>query len=585
MTAQPGWTTVYASSSVAVPQGRSLALVALTTRTGPGPVTTGARHRIVAALLVRPCSASNEDCWAARRSRPGPGRPAQLPVAALLDPLAVGAVAILAGLGLANLAALGDRSAVRHQLVVDVGGVVLFAVLLRWRTDGLRWLGWGCYALSVLLLVAVDVGGTTVRGAQRWIAVGSFTMQPSELAKLGLLLVLAQVLGSDRPWPRRLATALLVAALPIGLVLVQPDLSTAAVLCAVTGTMLVLGRIPLKVLVPFLVAAVLVLPFAEHLLHPYQQERLHAFLSGSTDADGPGWAIQQMHIALAWGGLTGGAGHPLHELVGLYLPDRHTDLAFASLVEQYGILAGSLAVLAAAVLVWRAVGASRRARSRPAALAAAGFAALVSVEVAVSVAGNLGLVPTAGVPFPLLSYGGTAATVHIAALGLVLALGADGETHRLWSRVGLDAVRPRLLRTTAVAVTGTLVGMVGFAWQLQSAAGIPAPRGRAQPDDALHPGARGTRGHHRPAREPPRPRRPARPGGGGAGTGAARRRAHPRRPHRAAGERRASPAPSAPVEPRPHRRLPPAGGRSTGPRGPAARGLRRPRHPPALSAR
>ena len=99
-------------------------------------------------------------------------------------------------------------------------------------------------------------------------------MQPSELAKLGLLLVLAQVLGSDRRWPRRLATALLVAALPIGLVLVQPDLSTAAVLCAVTGTMLVLGRIPLRLLVPFLVAAVLVLPFAVHLLHPYQQERL-----------------------------------------------------------------------------------------------------------------------------------------------------------------------------------------------------------------------------------------------------------------------------------------------------------------------
>lgn len=406
-----------------------------------------------------------------RRSRPGLRRPVLLPVASLLDPLAVLAVAVLAGLGLANLAALGDRSAVRHQLVVIAGGLLLFAVLLRWRTRGLRWLGWGCYALSVVLLVAVDMSGMTVRGAQRWIALGSFTMQPSELAKLGLLLVLAQVLGSDRRWPRRLATALLVAALPIGLVLVQPDLSTAAVLCAVTGTMLVLGRIPLRVLVPCLVAVVVALPSAVHLLHPYQQERLNAFLSGSTDVDGPGWAIQQMHIAVAWGGLTGGAEHPLHRLVGLYLPDRHTDLAFASIVEQYGILGGSLAVVAAAVLVWRAVSASRRARSRPAALAAGGFAALVSLEVVVSVAGNLGLVPTAGVPFPLLSYGGTAAAVHVATVGLVLALGADGETHRLWTRLGLDAVRPRLLRTAAVAATGLLVGMVGFAWQLQGAQG------------------------------------------------------------------------------------------------------------------
>ena len=181
-------------------------------------------------------------------------------------------------------------------------------------------------------------------------------MQPSELAKLGLVLVLAQVLGSDRPWPRRLAAALAVAALPIALVVAQPDLSTAAVLCALTATMLVLGRIPLKVLVVFLVAAVLLLPFAERWLHPYQQERLHAFLSGSTDVNGSGWTILQSHVALAWGGLTGGEEHPLHRLVSLYLPSRETDLAFTSLVEQHGILAGALAVLAAAVLVWRVVG-------------------------------------------------------------------------------------------------------------------------------------------------------------------------------------------------------------------------------------
>ena len=407
----------------------------------------------------------------AHRSRPQVGWPVQLPAAALLDPLAVAAVAVVAGLGLANLTALGDRSVVQHQLVVDAAGVALFVVLLRWRSEGLRWLGWGCYVVSLLLLLAVDVRGSTVNGARRWLDFGSFTMQPSELAKLGLLLVLAQVLGSDRSWPRRLVAALAVAALPIGLVVTQPDLSTAAVLCAVTATMLVLGRIPLKVLVLFLVAAVLALPFGEHLLHSYQQERLNAFLSGSTDANGSGWAILQMHIALAWGGVSGGADHPLHRLVALYLPNRETDLAFASLVEQHGILAGSLAVLAAAVLVWRVVGASRRAWGRPAGLAAAGFAALVSVEVAVSVAGNLGLVPTAGVPFPLLSYGGTAATVHIATLGLVLALRADGDTHQLWRRKGPDALRPRLLRTTAVAVTGTLLGMVGFAWQLQSADG------------------------------------------------------------------------------------------------------------------
>jgi cell division protein FtsI/penicillin-binding protein 2/cell division protein FtsW (lipid II flippase) len=407
----------------------------------------------------------------AGRHGPRPGRPTQVPSAARFDPVAIAAVAVLAGLGLANLAALGDRSVVRHQLAVDVAGVALFLVLLRWRSEGLRWLGWGCYLGSLLLLMAVDVLGSTVNGARRWLDVGSFTMQPSELAKLGLVLVLGQVLGSDRSWPGRLVAALVVAALPIALVVTEPDLSTAAVLCAVTAGMLVLGRIPLKALGLFLVAAVLVLPYGEHLLHPYQQERLHSFLSGSTSVNGSGWAILQMHVALAWGGLTGGAGNPLHRLVALYLPERETDLAFASLVEQYGIVAGSLAVLAAAVLVWRVVGASRRAWSRPAGLAAAGFAALLSVEVAISVAGNLGLVPTAGVPFPLLSYGGTAAAVHIATVGLVLALRADGESHQLWTLPNMAQLRPRLARTTAFAISVTLICLVGFAWQLQSTDG------------------------------------------------------------------------------------------------------------------
>jgi cell division protein FtsI/penicillin-binding protein 2/cell division protein FtsW (lipid II flippase) len=401
-------------------------------------------------------------------SRTAFGRPVRLPSAAPRDPLAVAAVLVLVTLGLSNVAAVGGRTLFWHQLVVDGAGVVLFLVFRHSRTEGLRWLGWGCYVTSLVLLLAVDVAAGSVNGARRWLAFGSFTMQPSELAKLGLLLVLAQVLGSDRSWQRRFLTALLVAAVPIALVLTEPDLSTAAVLCALTATMLILGRIPLPVLATCAAVVLTIAPLGEHLMLPYQQARLHAFLSGSTSSSGPGWAILQMHIALAWGGVTGGNEQPLHQLVTMYLPDRETDLAFTSLVEQRGIVAGGLAVVAAAVVVWRVVAASRRARTRAAALAAGGFAVLMSVEVAVSVAGNLGLVPTAGVPFPLLSYGGTAATVHIATLGLVLGLRADGETRRLWSQnLSRSALRPRLLRTTTVLVTGSLLAMVGFAWQLQ----------------------------------------------------------------------------------------------------------------------
>src|SRR6478672_8394279 len=209
----------------------------------------------------------------AHRTGSNPGRPVQLPTAGLLDPLAIGAVLVLAGLGLANLTALGDRSVMQHQLYLDAAGVVLLILLLRWRTAGLRWLAWVSYVTSLLLLVAVDVGGLTVNGARRWLTLGSFTVQPSELAKIGLVLVLAQVLGSNHSWPRRLVMATVLAALPIALVVTEPDLSTSAVLCALTIAMLVLGRIPLVVLAAFLCVAAVVLPFGEALLHPYQQER------------------------------------------------------------------------------------------------------------------------------------------------------------------------------------------------------------------------------------------------------------------------------------------------------------------------
>src|SRR4051812_50156454 len=119
----------------------------------------------------------------ANRSRPRPERAVRLPAAGLLDPLAVGAVAVLAGLGVLNLAALGDQSVLRHPVVVDAAGVALFVVLRRWRSDGLRWLGWGCYVLSVLLLLAVGVLGSTVNGAPRWLDFGSLPLQPSRLAK------------------------------------------------------------------------------------------------------------------------------------------------------------------------------------------------------------------------------------------------------------------------------------------------------------------------------------------------------------------------------------------------------------------
>ena len=183
----------------------------------------------------------------------------------------------------------------------------------------------------------------------------------------------------------------------------------------------------------------------------------------------------------------------MHLLISAYLPERETDLAYAGVVEQYGIVAGAVVALAAAVLVWRLAAAARHARNRPAGLVAGGFAALFGVEVMISIAANLGLLPTAGVPLPLVSYGGTAAAVHIGAIGLVLGLRHDAVTHQLWMVPNSRRLHPRLLRLAAIGVAAALVAMLGFAWNLQQRQGeslraagltqmtrcvaIPAPRG------------------------------------------------------------------------------------------------------------
>src|SRR5689334_1236782 len=384
------------------------------------------------------------------------------------DIIAVLALLVLVTLGLLNLQALGARALMEHQAATVLAGLVLFLVVRRFRALDLRWLGWLCYGLSILLLVAVGVAGDVSYGARRWLTFGSFTLQPSELAKVALLLVLADVLGREKQGSlRRLSGALVVAAVPIGLVVMEPDLSTASVLAALTVVMLVLGRIPLRVIVSLTLVVAIVAPFAEQLLHPYQLERLHAYFSGSRSASGAGWTILQAHIALAWGGLTGAARDPTHEVLTQYLPARETDLAFASLVEQWGIIAGVLAVCAAGVLVWRFALASRRARTPGAAFFSAGFAALIGIEVLISVAANLGLSPTAGVPFPLLSYGGTAAAAHLAMAGMVLRLRSEAEWHRLWMAPSWRRLHPRVPRLTAVAMCAGLLAMAGFAINLQ----------------------------------------------------------------------------------------------------------------------
>ncbi|MGH3098369.1 MAG: FtsW/RodA/SpoVE family cell cycle protein [Streptosporangiales bacterium] len=408
------------------------------------------------------------------------------------DQLAGLAVLTLIVLGLLNMYAVGGVSLAAHQGILAAAAFVVLLVL-RWL--GARWLirlGWACYLVSLAMLLAVPVIGLEENGAQRWLSVGSITFQPAELVKLGLVFALADVLGSKRPAWRRFTYALGLAVIPLGLVVVQPDLSTTVILTAVTASLLVIGRLPPRFLVPLFGGTLLVIPLAVPLLRPYQLDRLQTFIFGSSAA-GPGWTILQSHIALASGGMYGQPNDAMHRVLSTYLPARETDLALTSLVQQWGLVAGAVAILAAMVLVWRLALASRAASTPRGTLVGAGLAVLLGVEVMLTLGGNLGLLPLAGVPFPLLSYGGTASVVHIAGIGFVLGIRRDSVRHRLWAAPRSRTTRPRFARITAFGLTCVLVGFAGYGWTLQEERGhalrlrgadqmtrcvsVPAPRG------------------------------------------------------------------------------------------------------------
>lgn len=408
------------------------------------------------------------------------------------DQLAALAVLVLVALGLLNMYAIGGVPLAAHQGIIAGAA---FIVLLVLRRLGARWLirlGWACYLLALALLLAVPFIGLEENGAQRWLSVGSVTFQPAELVKLGLVFVLADVLGSNRPAWRRFVYALALAVVPLGLVVVQPDLSTTVILTTVTAALFVIGRLPPRFLVPLFGGALLVVPLAVPLLRPYQLDRLQTFIFGSSAA-GPGWTVLQSHIALASGGLFGQPDNAMHRVLASYLPARETDLALTSLVQQWGMVAGAVALLAAAVLVWRLALASRASTTPRGTLVGAGLAVLIGVEVMLTLGGNLGLLPLAGVPFPLVSYGGTASVVHIAGIGFVLGIRRDGVRHRLWAAPRSRNPRPRLARATAFVLTCALIGFAGYGWTLQQDRGhalrlrgadqmtrcvsVPAPRG------------------------------------------------------------------------------------------------------------
>ena len=307
-----------------------------------------------------------------------------------------------------------------RQVVWVVVGAAAYVAMAAFDYRRLPALAPWLYAATLALLLAVQIFGRSALGAQRWLSVGGFPLQPSELSKLLLVLVLATYLGrlEKLSW-RAFGGALGLVAPAAALILTQPDLGTTIVVVAVLVGMLFLAGARLTQLVSLAACAAVVLPLLPHLLHGYQRRRLEIFLNPGSDPLGAGYNLLQARIAVGAGGLFGqGWLHGLQGALG-FVPERATDFVFAVYAEQFGLLGCLLLLAVFGALLVRLLRSAAMAPDRFGGLVAGGVFVMIFAQVVENVGMNIGLLPIAGIPLPLISYGGSATVTTLAALGIV----------------------------------------------------------------------------------------------------------------------------------------------------------------------
>ncbi len=322
---------------------------------------------------------------------------------------------------------------VQRQLLAF--GLGLAAMIVIISIDYRAWKRWTnlIYFANIILLASVLLIGKTVFGSQRWFRIGPLNLQPSELAKIGIVLALAKLL--EKPvhkhgW-KEIGRAFLLAAVPMGLIFLQPDIGTSAVFMGLVFTMLfVVGANPKYLaitgcgLIGAALGAILVsVKGWFQIIKPYQLTRLLVFLDPYADRNGAGWNIIQSMIAIGSGGFLGkgilnGTQSQLH-----FLPANHTDFVFSVIAEEFGFL-GALLVLALYVfLIWRGLRIAMLAKDTYGMLLAAGSTSIFFFHLVINVGMTVGIMPVTGLPLPFITAGGSTMLTSLIAVGIILNVG------------------------------------------------------------------------------------------------------------------------------------------------------------------
>ncbi|MGH8231732.1 MAG: rod shape-determining protein RodA [Steroidobacteraceae bacterium] len=336
------------------------------------------------------------------------------------------ALGFLALYGLAILYSASGQSldTVLRTLVRIALGTAAMLALTHASPNLLRRMSPWIYLGGVLLLLVVELTGVVGKGAQRWLNLGVVRFQPSEIMKLAVPMLAAWYLH-DRPLPpdwRALACLAVIILLPAGLVAMQPDLGTAALIAASGALLVLMAGLSIRLVLLLLLAGMAAAFAGWHFLHDYQRERVLTFLNPETDPLGAGYHIIQSQIALGSGGVFGKGWMHGSQAQLQFLPERSTDFIFAVVGEEFGLIGLLLLLALYLFIVARALWLAMQTNDTFSRLLALSLALTFFVYVFINAGMVSGLVPVVGVPLPLVSYGGSSVVTLLAGFGIVMGL-------------------------------------------------------------------------------------------------------------------------------------------------------------------
>jgi cell division protein FtsW len=327
-------------------------------------------------------------------------------------------------------AALGGGDPVfylKRESIYAAIGLALLMAGSRMDYRALRYFAPVLMLTSLALCAAVLVVGQEVNGARRWLGVGTLSFQPSELAKLSLAIWAAAYLAR-RPAPKTLGELWrpigITSGLFAGLILLEPDLGTVISICFVLAAILVVSGVPMRVLAGGGAIAV-ALGLAAIWFEPYRRARFFSFLDPGHDPQGAGYQTLQGLMGIGSGGWLGtGVGQGV--LKNNYLPEAHTDMIFATIGEELGLLGATLIIAAYAAFAYAGLRVALRCRDPFGKRLAAGLTTLVCGQALINLAAVLGLAPLTGITLPFVSYGGSSLIVSLASVGVLLNIAGHG---------------------------------------------------------------------------------------------------------------------------------------------------------------